>query len=384
MLGVETRQAGAGLVHVDAVHAQFLDRALGQAGVFIPPEGGAHAHRRAGLAGEGVIDFRVNLAVRAFDGEPRGGFIGPAWGGHAPEPLVHIHQGADVFGLRAGQGVGETLGALAGRQVFRETGVVGAAMPPVPEDADRQVQFFPQNHRRFEHARRAAAVPDPQRGVKRPVGHPAARQPAFPGPGLVGCPGAVALGGCEPVAGESPELDGVRQAPGRDRCRAALGQVRDFAVQAVFAVAEERKVFVEPGGIVAGHIQPRPILLVKRQALQGQMAGIAPLEPPPVPRRAGKDLARLGGEIPHPCRHGQPLVGLARDVYDARKADVGEAQCIQTADRQFPVAHGLPGVQPHHRFHAQFRRRRQSKLFPGQAQPGGLAVKRLGAKGLRG
>jgi hypothetical protein len=77
----------------------------------------------------------MDLAVRTLYREALGSLITPASCSHAPEALVHIHERMDALGLRACEGVRELLCAFPERQVYREAGVVSAAMPPMPEDA---------------------------------------------------------------------------------------------------------------------------------------------------------------------------------------------------------------------------------------------------------
>ena len=392
VMGIVARQAGAGLVHVNPIHPEFVDGAHGQAGVFLLPELRAHAHRRAGLLGVGVIDFGMDLAIRAFDREPLGVFVAPTTGGDTPEPLVHIDERVDALGLRGYQRVGEALRALARRKVFGETGVVSTPVPPMPEHADGQPQFLLQYHRRLQNPRRSAPVPHPQRRVARPSRHPAARQPALLRPDLVGRPRAVTLRRRQPVPLKRPEPDGIRQPPRVAAAprppsaafrRQSFRQVHHFAAELAFRGAEDSERLVEHGGVIAGHIQPRPVLPVEGQALHGQDAGIRPLLPLRALALTGKEPPRLGQLLTHPDRHRQPLVLLARDIHDAREPDLPNAQSTQAAHGEFPPAHRLAPFQSHHHLHAQRRRGWELKLFPSQAQSGFFAADRLGVKGLR-
>jgi hypothetical protein len=184
VIGIVTRRREARLVHIDAVHAQFANRLFGKARVLVPPERRAHAHRRARLLGEDVVDLGDDFSVWTFDRISLGRFFEPALGRHAPEALIHVDHGPDVLAVGNGQGGLHRLGAFAGREVLWKAGVVGAAVPPVPEDRHRQSEPFLESDRRRQHVRRATAVPDPNAGIEHPVRHEALLQPAFAGPDL--------------------------------------------------------------------------------------------------------------------------------------------------------------------------------------------------------
>ena len=92
---------------MDAGAARQLVRLRGQAGILVPPHGGPHAHRSAGLPGKGIVDFGTDLAVTAFDGERRRMFSFPTGRGHTPQPLVHVDQRMDLLAMRFSHGPAE-------------------------------------------------------------------------------------------------------------------------------------------------------------------------------------------------------------------------------------------------------------------------------------
>src|ERR1035441_8762606 len=98
-----------------------------------------------------------------------------------------------------------------------------------------------------------------------------------------------------------------------------------FAADAALAVAKEREGLIEPGGVIARHIHPGPVLFIECQALHGQKPGICPLLPPPAFVLAGKYLTGLRSLLPHPNRHRQPFILLARDVQDTWEPDLSYA-----------------------------------------------------------
>ncbi len=200
MIGSITDQTRAGLVHIDAAHAKFIEYRIAQVRIGIAPERRAHAHRGVRRFRKGVVDFGTHCAVWSFDRETFRVFPSPALGGHAPQTLVHVYNRVNAFGARVSDGVAEVVGALTRREILGEADIIGAAVPPVPEHADRHSQIVPHFHCRRQHAGRWSTIPHPEACIRDPGGRSALFEAAVAGPGLLKRPTPVDIRHGDPVA----------------------------------------------------------------------------------------------------------------------------------------------------------------------------------------
>jgi hypothetical protein len=360
---VVASEAGAGLVHVDAVHAQLADGLFGQPGVMAAPEFRAQAHRGAGFAGEGVIHLGMDLAVRAFDGKTRCAFVGPARGGHAPEALVHVHQGAQIPAVRLAEGALKGIGAFPWREVFREAGVIGAAMPPVPEHAHGQPQFL----------RRTAAGSStwsdghdsrPTIRSRAPSRAPGRAPGGFRRPRLGWWPrrGSTRPPSANPWTHSGPP---GRAAPSRPQPPGCSGKCASSKPMFSWRLHNKRNPS-ERGDVVAGDVRPAGPG-IEGHALEREQTGIGYTRR--VPRRLPPARTRRGSAVSGPSTgDGEAFIRLPHQAGDTRKPDSGQRASRWTLERG-SVAQRLLFVQ---RMTTSTRssRGRVGKLLPVRRSPG--------------
>jgi len=200
--GIEACQATAGLIHIDAIHPELSESRIRKRGVFISPKRRADAHRCARQFGKGVVNFGMNRAIGSFDGELARCLRVPASGGHAPQPLIHVDDGMKLRRFSLSERLGKGVGSLPRGEVFGKTCIIGATVPPMPKDADRQSEFLLQRDRRSQYLGRTAAIPDPQGGIGDPGGGHVLLQAALSGPKLVCCPTPVTFRCGKPITHE--------------------------------------------------------------------------------------------------------------------------------------------------------------------------------------
>jgi len=185
-----------------------------------------------------------------------------------PEPLVHVDHRVDPGFPGSMNGVTKRFGAFAGREVLRESDVVGAAVPPVPEDAHGQSGPLLKRAGRGEHLAGAAAVPYPERGFGGPVFHTAGFEAGFPGPGLLEGPDAVSLGRREPVTLEGAERNPVCRFVAVLPGRAPLGQVHNLEPRTVFGASKHTEALRERRRVVRTDEEARAVFSIQGNALQ--------------------------------------------------------------------------------------------------------------------
>ncbi|MPN18987.1 hypothetical protein SDC9_166353 [bioreactor metagenome] len=151
MCRIITGQARARLVHINAVHSQFLHGLLRETRVSIAPERRAHAHGGARLPGKGVVNLRMNSVISPFYRPAFRVLIGPTFSCDPPEPLIHVNQRSNIMRMRVRHRADERSCSLAWRQILWKSRVIRTAMPPMPKHTHWQIEPRLQRKRRVEH-----------------------------------------------------------------------------------------------------------------------------------------------------------------------------------------------------------------------------------------
>ena len=321
-----------------------------------------------------VVDLRADLAVRSLDGVGLGALVGPTLGLHSPQALVHVEDRVHVLLLRGRQGGLERFGAFAGRQVFGETGVVGAVVPPVPQHADRRLQMLPHHRRRLQHARRPPAIPHPKPGLGQPGRRELAAQPAAFGDGLGPRRFAIELRRGRPIAAKRSEHDRKGQAELGHLGGLLFRLVQDLEMHSCLPIAPQREFLAVALRIVAGGVEAGAVVLIEGQALHGHDQRITPGQPRALVVLALRQRAGVAGQRPQLSRNGEDFLGAFPQAGDAGKPDLLQPHALRFRDRQLPAAErGVLGAEPDQDFHAQRLLPVGRDLVPHQPQSGLIA-----------
>src|SRR5439155_2912335 len=229
---------------------------------------------------------------------------------------------------------------------------------------------------------RAAAVPDPHAGPHQPLRDQAAADAAVPRPGLARSPGAIALGGRNPVAVERAEQRSVRQGPPHAPRRRVLERLDQLVAARPVRLAPEGERLAVCERVFGGSVESGAAAAVQGEHLERQRARVCPLEAVALYVRFPEQPGRVARQRAHPTRHRQLLAGPTWYAGEPWEAHLRDGDRARRVDRDSPLRYGGIPEQPHVGGDAQRRRFCEPEVAPlegetlllaGEAAPGEAA-----------